>query len=502
MRALAQAVRQIAEPAQGLVGVPVPLPATAVGPFEGAAPVDRRHEARQQVFLQVSGGGEARGVQQLLRFPPGCLAVHRPGQNDHQGGAQHLGEPGARRRVTSPQPFQDGVPHAGAVPLAAPRDEPVRTREIGGQVLDAEVGEFDAGGPHQRSVRGADRAGVLVPAAGQDQWTGGGVERFERRRAQGLRDLVEPVQHRQYQVGVDQRGGQRRAAGDPAGQVRVVPQEQAGQEVAQRGGGRVPRPDAEDHRHRDRSGGGREEVEGELDGQHRLSGAGPAEYHQSPGGDAPVGRDHAPEVAAQPQRPGRVPRLKPLDVLRPVHQPGRGRLPSHGERKGVVDASVSLLALPAAPDLTGQRGGGVGEHAGRRGGRLDDRCGRGGFGRVRRRGDRRGFRQLRRRCDRRSDRRGFRRSDGRCDRRGFRRLRRRYGWRGFRRSYDSVLRRPVQGVRELPPLLRPDPQGVRQQVQGPQPVVGRPARLQPANGAHTHRGPLRQLLLREAGALA
>jgi len=68
-----------------------------------------------------------------------------------------------------PQPLQDGVPQARVTLAAGGGGKAVGPGEIRGEILDGQVSEFDAGGPHQRCVNLADRLGVLVPAAGQDQ---------------------------------------------------------------------------------------------------------------------------------------------------------------------------------------------------------------------------------------------------------------------------------------------------------------------------------------------
>lgn len=233
--------------------------------------------------------------------------------------------------------------------------------------------------------------------------------------------------------------------------MRVVSEEMVDQNVTQCGGGRVPGSDTENHRHLDRRDGGREEIEDELDGQDGLSGAGAAEYDQPLRLNAPVGADHTSQLTAQVQVPGYGAWLQALDVLRTVHQVDGSWLIPHRQRERVVDSAVFLFALPAAPDLTGQRRGGVGDRTSR----------------------------------------GLGRSDGE---------------RGGRYRFLSPAGRsrlcPVKDCGEPLPLLRLDLKSLCQQVQRPQPVISGLTRLQSADRADAHLGSLRQLLLREAGTSA
>lgn len=306
MVAAGEGVGEVAEPLPGAFGVPVPRRAAAVGAFGGAAPVDGRDEARQQVFLQVALGGEARGVEQFPRVPARGVAVHRPGEDDHQRGAQHRGETRARPGPPGPQRAQHLVPQARGP--AGAGDAAGGAGQIGREVVEGEIGELDAGRRDQRGVRRAHGPRVLLPAARHHQRHRGGVERPERLAPQALGDLVEAVQDGQDQVGVDEGGGQRGAAGDPARQVRVVAQQQLGQQLPRGGGRRVPGAEAEEDRHPGGRAAGGQQVEGEPGREDRLARARPAEDQQPPGAQAPVGLGDAPHVAAEVDLRRRGPR--------------------------------------------------------------------------------------------------------------------------------------------------------------------------------------------------
>ncbi|GGY34579.1 hypothetical protein GCM10010342_21970 [Streptomyces anulatus] len=52
--------------------------------------------------------------------------------------------------------------------------------------------------------------------------------------------------------------------------------------------------------------------------------------------------------------------------------------------------------------------------------------------------------------------------------------------------------------RKLPTVLGSEIEGIGQEVHRAQPVIGGLSRLQPADGAHAHPGPLRHLFLRQS----
>lgn len=75
------------------------------------------------------------------------------------------------------------------------------------------------------------------------------VQRLQGDLAQVGGHLVESVEDREDEVGVDQSGGERRGARAPAARLRVVAQEAVDQPVAQLDGGGVPGAETEDDRH-------------------------------------------------------------------------------------------------------------------------------------------------------------------------------------------------------------------------------------------------------------
>lgn len=242
-------------------------------------------------------------------------------------------------------------------------DGPGRPGQVGGEVVEGEIGQFETGGPDQRGTGLLDGLGELAAPTGQYERERGGVEHLQGRTPQTFRDLVEAVQDRQYEIGVDQGGGQRRPVGGPAGEMRVVAHQPVDQPVPQRDGRGIPGADAEDHRHPVVRLPAFQLVQDEPDRQDRLAGSGPAEDDEPPGPDPPVDLGHAAQIAAQVHSVRRRSRRQTLNVLRMVGQRFGGVLPAHRKRKRVVHPAVFLLTLPAAPDFPGQFGGGGDEFA-------------------------------------------------------------------------------------------------------------------------------------------
>jgi len=175
-------VGEVAEPQFGALRGPAPPRAAwaAVGPFGDLVPVDRRDEPRQQVLFEVVLGGVAGAVEQIPRVLVGRPVVQRPRQDDHQRGAEDPGEVDARRGPPGAQLVEDGLPRRFGRAVAV-GGGPGGTGQVGGEVVDGEVGEFDACGQDQRCVDRADCFLVFGAAAGQHERQRGVVEGAEGR---------------------------------------------------------------------------------------------------------------------------------------------------------------------------------------------------------------------------------------------------------------------------------------------------------------------------------
>jgi len=229
--------------------------------------------------------------------------------------------------------------------------------QVFGHGLEVEIVQHDAlgAGEHAGPLH---RAPVFVATTRQDEGQPRRlVELPQRRLVQPGVDLVEAVEDRQDQAGVQQR---RRPGELPVhrtvvreGQRRVAPGELVGQPGLQVRLG-IPGLEAEQHRHPFAGLAAVEELAEQFTGEDALAGPGLAEDHQPPGRYPGVDLRDLLQSAAQ-VHPGRAgPHPRSADVRRLVDQARLGRMPGDRQRHRVTRPVLRPLPLPFGCHRHGQ----------------------------------------------------------------------------------------------------------------------------------------------------